>query len=159
MANKKTDIIKVSVKRQVITGKSDFRTLNEVPTKELTLDVVIDSISKSIIKGHYLNESDRRYFKAEEYFDTDNMISITEYVVVGVEIDRETGAVYEYKVFADEEADYYECEKLRAEAKKQGLRKGSNAWWKFMGRAFLTTAYPSVYAWTTEKKADGVLVA
>ena len=157
---KKNEIIKVNVGRQIITPEtSKNQSVGNIPTEVKTLDVVVDSVGKSIIKGHYLNESDRRYSKAEEYFDMDNMISITEYVVVRVEIDTETGAVYEYKVFADEEADYYECEKLGAEAKKQGLKKGSNAWWKFMGRAFLTTAYPSVYAWTSEKKADGVLVA
>ena len=155
----KNEIIKVQVKRQAITRESDYRTLNEVPSKELTLDVVIDSVGKSIIKGHYLNESDRRIFTACEYLDKDNALRVDEEIVVRVEIDRETGAVYEYKVFADEEVDYYECEKLRAEAKKLHLQKGSKAWWKFMGRSFLTEAHCSVYAWTTEKKADGVVVA
>lgn len=157
---KKNEIIKVNVGRQIITPEtSKNQPVGNIPTEVKTLDVVVDSVGKSIIKGHYLNESDRRYSKAEEYFDMDNMLSITEYVVVRVEIDTETGAVYEYKVFADEEADYYECEKLAAEAKKQGLKKGSYSWWKFMGRFFLITAHPSVYAWTSEKKADGVLVA
>ena len=157
---KKNDIIKVNVRRQIITPKtSKNQPVGNISTEVKTLDVVVDSVGKSIIKGHYLNDSDGRYLKAEEYFDMDNMISITEYVVVRVEIDRKTEAVYEYKVFADEEADYHECEKLIEEAKKQGLKKGSNAWWGFMGRAYLTTAHPSVYAWTTEKKADGVLVA
>ena len=155
---KKNDIIKVNVRRQIITPEtSKNQPVGNIPTEVKTLDVVVDSVGKSIIKGHYLNESDRRYLKAEEYFDMDSMLSITERVVVRVEIDRETGAVYEYKVFASEEADYYECEKLREEAKKAHLKKGSTEWWRFMGRAFLTTAHPSVYAWTSEKKADGVL--
>ena len=163
---KKNDIIKVSVRRQIITPetKENYWSVSSIPTEVKTLDVVVDSVGKSIIKGHYLNESDRRYKQAYEHWDMDGIQGVIEYSVVSVEIDNE-GHVFEYKIFADNEAAYYHQERMKEEAKKLHLKKKSDEWWQFMKAnryypegAILTIPTPTVFSWTGRKQSDGQLV-
>ena len=155
---KKNDIITVKTSRYVITPESkNAFNKGEIKTREVLLQVVVDKVGASTIKGHYLNESDNHIQIVSDKYDQDG-VWITDYVITEVVIDKD-GNLYEYKVTANKLEDYYECERLKSEAKKAGFKKYSSEWWNFIGRSFLTTAEPTTYKWANGKKPDGILVA
>ena len=153
---KKNDIIKVSVKRPIVEPGINYWNVNEVPVEHKTFDLVVDSVTPSTIKGHYLNDSDRKVYEVFPHYDIDGT-GANEKLVMRVEIDK-NGNVYEYKIDPNREADYYVCEKLIADAKKAHLKKYSREWWHFMGRGMLTIAEPTTHYYTGSKLSDGSLV-
>ena len=148
---KKNDVVKVEVKRQVITPatSSNYHTYDEIPTQNVTLDVMIDSVGASTAKGHYLNENDARYYVRGKYTSV-----VVENLVVRVEIDND-GSVWEYTISANHKNEYELYQILKKEAKKLHIHGNSREWCDFMKNngvnVFMVTEDFS-------NKANGVLV-
>ena len=156
---KKNDIITVKTSRYIITPESkNAFSKGQVETKEVLLQVVVDKVGTSTIKGHYLNESDNHIQIVSNKYDEDG-VWITDYVITEVVIDKD-GNLYEYKVMSNHLEDYYECIRKMAEAKALKLKKYSSEWWQYLGRSFITVAEPTYGAFgSSHKRNDGILVA